>query len=547
MKNIVLPRLSSGRPQPQLPSARQISIVGASGAGKSRFMEELIELSGDKAFCLSAVSAPYPEREESHRFGSIDRLFREAVANKPYMRTDAVSELDKIIYMLFADEFDRLLALKDRRSDHPNGKKVMLPSTRLDRLARLWEKIFPDNKIRRSNGTLLFSTSAGEDLIPVDRLSQGEKTVLYYSAAVLFAMPEAIIFIDSPSLFIHPSLLNNVWNAIESLRPDCRFVYNSVDVGFVSSRTKNVSIWVKSFDAKEHAWDYEILKPGEYHEDILVDLIGSRHPILFIEGDASHSIDGRLYPLVFPEWTVRPLGSCNRVIETTRTFREQTNLHHLESWGIVDRDRRTKSEVDYLRKKGVMVPEVAEVENMFLLEGVVREMAIRRGKNPDIIFGRIKRRVINEFSRRCQEQALQHVRHRVKREVEYKIDMRFRCITAMEAHLKSLFKKLDPRSQYEKLLLEFRRMIDDKDYPGILRVFNHKPMLGESGIAAELGFKNKEDYISGVISVLKESSPEAQRIRETLSRTLTHKISNEDSEVKTDEDKEEIKTIEKLR
>ncbi len=37
-------------------------------------------------------------------------------------------------------------------------------------------------------------------------------------------------------------MLRNLRNAIEELRPDCRFVYNTVDMDFVSSRTENACI-----------------------------------------------------------------------------------------------------------------------------------------------------------------------------------------------------------------------------------------------------------------------------------------------------------------
>ena len=42
-------------------------------------------------------------------------LFREAAENQPYLRTDAVSELDKLTYMLFTDEFEYLLSVKEEK------------------------------------------------------------------------------------------------------------------------------------------------------------------------------------------------------------------------------------------------------------------------------------------------------------------------------------------------------------------------------------------------------------------------------------------------
>lgn len=514
MMTLTLPPLTGGRPTPVLPDARQLSIIGGSGAGKTKFMEELTDLNSARAYCLSAVSAPFPEREESTRPGSIDMLFRKMAERQPYMRTDAVSELDKLSYMLFIDEFEHLLALKQehREQHHHNALKP----TRLDRLIMLWEKVFPGNRIVRERGTMMFSTRSGDDLIPAERLSQSEQTVLYYAAAVLYAMPDAVIFIDSPSLFLHPTLLNSLWNSIEELRPDCTFVYNSVDVEFVSSRTRNVCVWVKSYDAEVRAWDYEVMPPGDVREELFVDLIGTRKPVLFIEGDARHSIDARLYPLVFPDCTVRPLGSCDKVIETTRAFNDLKNMHHLESRGVVDRDRRTDPEVDYLRRKMVMVPDVAEVENLFLLEEVVKGMARYRRRNPDKLFGKVSEAIIGDFRRRFDEQALQHVRHRVKRMVECRIDARFSCITAMETHLRGLITMLRPREQYNELRNEFQTYISRGDYAGILKVFNHKPMLTESGVAKLLGYTGKDEYIAGVISVIKEGGPEGERIREAI-------------------------------
>ena len=514
MKSITLPPLINDKPVPKLPDGRQLTIIGGSGAGKTRFMERLMQLTGDRTYCLSAIRAPFPEREVSKLKGSIDDLYSHATANRPYMRTNAVSELEKLIFMLFSDEFEQLLKLKEKANN--KGAFHKFPKTKLDKLAAIWEKIFPGNKIVTSEGTLLFSTSAGTDLIPAESLSQGEMAVLYYVAGVLYAMPMAVIYVDAPSLFLHPSILNALWNSIESLRPDCTFVYNSVDVEFVSSRSRNVILWVKSYDALKSEWDYEIVQSGEIRDDIFVDLIGSRKPVLFIEGDLTHSIDSRLYPLVFPDFTVKPLGSCDKVIETTRSFNGLTNMHHLESHGIVDRDRRTDREVEYLRKKSIMVPEVAEVENLFMLEEVIRNMAKERGKNPQQVFRKIKKRALSEFNHRLQSQVLEHVRHRVKREVDAKIDAKFSCITALEAHIRQLIKILNPRKQYNELLLQFKEIVQTEDYAAMLKVFNHKPLIAECGVPALLGFKNKDDYVRGVISLLKSSTKEAEAIRSSI-------------------------------
>ena len=498
--------------------SRQITIIGANGSGKSRFMDEMVTLCGERAYCLSALSAFYPEKEESTLPGSVDSLYRQAIRQQSYMRTDAVSELDKIVYMLFADELESLLEMKF--DAERQEKKVRIRQTKLDIIKKHWERIFPGNKINRIKGSLMFSTTSGEDLITTHRLSQGEKAVLYYLGATLYAMRDAVIFIDSPQLFVHPSIIGNLWNTIEDLRPDCTFVYNSVDEDFVSTRTNNTSIWVKRYDSQCRAWDYEILAPGSLSDELMVEFAGSRRPVLFIEGDIRHSIDMRLYSLVFPDMIVRPVGSCNKVIETTRSFNDQRAMHHLRSVGIVDRDRRTDQEVEYLRNKSIMVPDVAEIENIFLLPGVIKVMAKLRGRDAGKVIRRVEREVMRMFKRMSEEQALQHVRHRVKREVECKIDARFSCITALETHLRGLVNKLQPRRQYNLLREQFAVMCRDNDYESVLRVFNHKPMLSDSAVAQQLGFRSKDDYISGVLDTLKSSGPHSEQLRAVIRHCL---------------------------
>lgn len=522
MTQIKLPRNTDGSEPTLNSSTRQLTIVGGTGAGKTKFMDELRHNCGDKAYSLSALRATYPQPRDCGDTapGSIDRQYQEATKRVSYLRDNAVSELDKLVYMLFADEFEALLTMKEEalaaEENCIQQKRKKPKATRLDRVKRLWERIFPGNKILRQHNTLMFTTEAGDDAISAGRLSQGELAVLYYIMAVLYATHGAVIFIDSPTLFIHPAAINTIWNSIEALRPDCTFVYNTVDAEFVNSRTGNITAWVKSYDASSHTWSYDLMRPGETREEMFVDLMGTRKPVLFIEGDAQHSIDARLYTLVFTDYTVRPLGSCDKVIETTRSFSTMKSMHHLDSHGIVDRDRRTPAEVAYLRKRNVMVPDVAEVENIFLAEDVIKTMAAARGKDPSKVFNKVKGKVLAEFRSHADAQALMHVRHRMKRLVECRIDGRFNCITALETHIKGLVNLLNPRREYNTVRAEFKQMLSDCDYAAVIRVFNHKPLLTDCGVAQALGFKGKDEYIAGVLEVLKQRDVCATALRDAI-------------------------------
>lgn len=504
------PHLKDGKPQ-LIKSARQITLTGANGAGKSRFMNYMTDSARGRATVLSAAGAFYPSRAGA-KPSSIGTLYANVIPAP--LRDDTLPELDKLIQMLFHDEFRYLLGVKTDKLLY--GKTIRLEPTRLDRMVELWQELFPGNRIVSKGGTMLFSTGSGDNLISSSKLSSGEKAVLYHITGALYAQSDSMIFIDEPSMFIHPAILNTLWNAIEGLRPDCTFVYNTSDVDFVNSRTGNVCVWIRSYDARLNQWDYNIVGRDTLPDDLLVDLMGTRRPVLFIEGDAKHSIDAKLYPLVFRRYTVRPLGSCNKVIEATRAFNDQQSIHKIDSCGLVDRDRRTEEEVGYLRRKRIMVPEVAEVENIFMIEDVIRIMARQRNRNPEHVVDKVKKSVLKMFATHFEEQVLQHVRHRMKRLLERRADARVSTIDELEHHLRSLPDIIDVRKQYDILMREFGDILNTRDYAAVLKVFNHKPMLSESRLPSLMGYPDKESYIAGVLNLLKGHTDSSRMMRDAM-------------------------------
>lgn len=477
MKAIVFPPDSSDKnqqtPGRQRRPARLYTLLGGNGSGKSLFMHEIARLNDEDACFVSAVTGGMPGRVT----GSLSQLM-------------TVLSLD--------EEKARFRVLKD-----------------------IWEETFPGNSIDIHNGKPKIHNLSGKDSIGIRSLGRGEKAALYYIAATLLAPPQALILVDSPTLFLHPTAVAILWDRIEHARSDCRFVYDTYDPRFTSGQTRRTAIWIKDYNAAEHTWRYQIIADGELPDEALLQMMGSRRPILFTEGDTSHSIDMRLYSVVFPEFTVKPLGSCDKVIESTRTMQSLRSMHRIESYGLVDRDRRSEQEVEYLRAKHILVPEVAEIENIFLAPGVVETMAEIRNRNPKKVVKAVRQEVIHKFEQMLEAQALQHTRYRMKRDVERKIDARFTCITALELHIKSLIKKLKPRETYDQLVAEFKRMARGGDYEGVLRVFNHKPMFTGSCVAKALGFSNIDDYVAGVIAAMKHGDEPAERLRSEIRRLFS--------------------------
>lgn len=507
---INLPRKPQGETKPLPAGTRQVLIIGANGAGKSRFTRKLLE-DCKNVFGMSPLRALYGRYEPTD---GIDALYSRALELSPLRGRDAIapgSEAERLMGLLLSEELARLLAYKIE------GNGGTLPETKLDVVLRQWRDIFPGNEVLRHDGSLLFASEGNAGQRGLKNLSAGEKVVLYYFGAVLYAPENAVIPIDSPEMFLHPSMMRRVWDRVESLRPDCTFVYTTHDLDFASTRTAASIIWVRGWHGHDETFDYDVLPPDSpLSEDMYMAILGARRPVLFIEGDNTHSIDSKLYPLIFPDYTVKALGSCDRVIESTRVFNSLEGFHHLDSRGIVDRDRRSPQEVAYLRRKKIMVPEVAEIENMLMLEEVIRAVASAHRRDENRAFEKTKAAVMNMFKGEMRQQALQHTRHSVKHIMEHRIDGRFASISKLEAHMSDLVDEINPRAIYEQFCRDFHRYIAEDDYKSVLRVYNQKSMVPQSNVAQLTGCGDKHGYLQAVLSLLKSDSPAAQRIRRTI-------------------------------
>lgn len=507
----------SGAAALTLDTAR-MTIIGANGAGKTRFARRIAEGAGDKAFCMSAIKALYGRDDEDTSPTSVDSIYHREAARSAMIRPDIRGEFDRLTALLINDTVIDLMAEHyapdENRADGP---------LRLDTVISHWQRLFPDNRILITCGRMLVNSAENNDVYATSLLSDGERAVMYYLGAALYAPRNGVVIVSSPEMFLHASVVRPLWDRIEGLRPDCTFVYVTHDLGFAATRPNSSVIWVKGCDNDAGTWDYDRLPSVQgLPDEIYLAILGERKPVLFIEGDGVNSYDAKLYPLIFTDFTVKSLGGCDRVIEATRSFNGLRSIHNLDAFGIVDRDRRDKSEVAYLRNRKVLVPEVAEIENLFLLEDVVRIVASHNGRRPDQAFAKVRRNLLHLFEGQVKRQALEHTRHRLKKEVAHRVDGRFDNIAGMERHISELMLTINPRGIYTDILRQFEGYIKSGDYAAVLRVFNHKSMLTETHVAALCGIRgdDKKSYINSILWMLRHDTAEAESLRAAIRKVF---------------------------
>lgn len=346
-------------------------------------------------------------------------------------------------------------------------------------------------------------------------MSDGERVIFYLAGEVICAPTNSIIIIDEPEMHIHSSLIKPFFDLIEIERLDCSFIYLTHNIDFAFTRQNAKKIWAKAYE--NNVWDYEILDENfPIPEQLYLDVLGSRKPIVFLEGDNS-SIDYELYEQVYDDKTLKPIGSCDKVIQIVKAFRDQNSFHHIDSFGIVDRDRRQDQDIISLNKNGVWVLDVAEAENLLLIESIVKEVSRHMGKDESYVFNQVKHNIILFFSEQINNQILLHYKETLRKEYFALSNFKSQDIALVLTEIDSTYKGIDKQIIYDQIDTEFRDILKRQDYDAILRVFNLKNALIPSSKVCELtGIRNNLEYKNITVSLLKQKNASSDKIKEGI-------------------------------
>jgi hypothetical protein len=505
---------------------QQLVIIGANGSGKTRFgskieenyLEQTHRISAQKSLTFPSHVSPTSKKIAEHNFKYgvyFDHFKEESQYHDQKINnrwggnysTSLLNDFEKLLILLHTEEYEDSLSFKE-------GRSISKPVTKLDKIQKIWELVLPHKKLFKRAGVIeTYSTENQTIKYNASEMSDGERVIFYLVGEVICAPANSIIIIDEPEMHIHKSLVNSLFDLIEIERPDCAFVYLTHDIDFSFSRQNALKIWQKSYEGN-NIWDYEFLNESTpIPEQLYFEVLGSRKPIIFLEGGSS-SIDYELYQQVYDDKTLRPIGSCEKVIQIVKAFREQQGFHHIESFGIIDRDRRQQTEIVSLNKSGIWVLDVAEAENLLLIEPIVKAVANHMGKNENEVFVQVRQNIINFFASQIENQILLHYKELLRREFLALSNFNANNITSALTEIDTTFSNIDKQVLYHDVDKKFRNILSINDYDSILRIFNLKNALIPNSQVCELtGIRNKNEFKNVIITLLKRKNDTSQTIK----------------------------------
>ncbi|WP_404713258.1 DUF4435 domain-containing protein [Sphingomonas sp. MMS24-J13] len=437
--------------------------------------------------------------------GDFNHKYGRRYQNKP--ETALLSDFDHVLAALYAENNDVSIKYRHDAISKPNECVTPAPA-KVDRLKEIWEKLLPHRELIVLGGNLKTKPPAGDEYSASD-MSDGERVTLYLIAQALLAKPDTLLIFDEPELHINRSILAKLWDEIESARPDCCFLYITHDVEFASSRHAATKYALRAFRRVPHdAWDIErVPERSELPDDIVATIVGSRRPVLFVEGDGG-SLDSALYRRVYDDFTVVPVGSCEQVIHTVSAFAARPELHRVGCAGLVDADGRTDAEATHLASKGVYRLPVSEVENVLLLPGVFLALAESLSFTPDEARSRLaalKDIVFEQASRQINEICLRYTKRRVDAQMK-KIGLSGSDIAALDADFRQASATIDPAAIFAGAKDALTTALDNQEFEKVLLAYDNKVLLSE--VAKQLGYQQRalEELVGRTLRSDKDST-----------------------------------------
>ena len=508
-----------GKPHEYGTIHNSVILIGANGSGKSKlgaWIEEhdfdgVHRISGQRYLSFSEIIPlkRFATAADDVFYGSEtgtsykhEKMKRWGYGEDRGLTTHQLNDYNDVLGALFAlyhNENEKYVALC-RDAEALGSKAPCAPNTVIDRLETIWSKVLPERALVYEDSTLYatFSSDEKKKQYSATQMSDGERSVLYLTAQVLCVPANKTIVIDEPELHLHGSIMTRLWNALERERPDCLFIYITHDTQFAAEHTFSDKFWVKDYDGEN--WTLQKLE-DDLPEELLLDILGSRKNVLFVEGERN-SLDTALYTELYPNYYIVPCGGCSQVIERTKAFRKNLTLHDCVVYGIIDRDYRSEHEIDALKKDFIYTLNVAEIENLFIVEELVRIIARHMEKDADSVFANVKKYVIEDrFSKEINKQICESVVAKIKyilacAEISKKND------SEAKASLQAVLNSINFDAIRGEQEASFQAVLRDADYKEVLKLFNEKSIAKSIGHFISIV---NDRYLETVIALMQSS------------------------------------------
>ena len=371
-------------------------------------------------------------------------------------------------------QFDYFINLLERERNEENEKRVYDGVT--EKIIRKWHDLVKDRELFFEHG--LCVRPLGGEKYSLKYMSSGEKSILYFLIGILLQEEKDFYFIDEPENNLNPAIVSKLWNFIERERPNSVFVYLTHDSDFVASRVNSKIYWIEKYNGQK--WEWQQLKENkDLPQELMIELIGSREPIIFCESENEYKYDSRLFKLMFPEFKVVSSGGCDQVIASIKAYKT-TGLPQ-KVYGIVDCDYKMEEYLDSLTADGIYHLPFFEIENFLLSEELLQIMieTYCLEENKVAVINSVKKKICDLFVEQKDSWVAKHVAFDLRDKFDYRGKIKsLKGIEELKALYNAERKSNDDIDEMaRKYITLHSELVAGNDYSVILRHLDAKGII----------------------------------------------------------------------
>ena len=214
---------------------------------------------------------------------------------------------------------------------------------------------------------------------------------------------------------------------------------------------------------------------------------------MFVEGVAG-SFDSALYAAILNNYLVIPVGSCSQVIQSVKALKTNTQLHHLQVFGIIDRDRRVPAEIAKLEQDSIFVLSVAEVENLFCTKEILELVSIRLERDVNADFQSVSSAIFSRLQSELEVQASLRAAGEIKFQLNM-FDEKAKGAAGLASALHSLATGIDVNAIYSQSLAEFNAVLSTENFDDLLAIYNRKSLSAQASSALGLANGSLPEFV----------------------------------------------------
>ena len=346
-------------------AGQMLFILGANGTGKSSLIQTITTGSADKTRRITAHRQTW-FRSGSSSFTGQQRVDHEKAVTKYDRRADTRWMDD------YSDQRTQMAIFDLVNSENLRAREITkaVDAKKTDEVAQLSVKdgafAILNRLLRLANLDIAVSVEANDEIVAtrngsepysIAKLSDGERNAILIAANVLTVPAETLLLIDEPERHLHRSIVSPLLTLLLKERPDCPFIVSTHEPLLPVDNPGSQVLLTRACNYEGETvttYDIDLLESTtEIDDDLKRTILGERRKIVFIEG-VEHSLDKPLYSLLFPNASIVAKANCREVENAVVGIKGSTELHWVNSFGLVDNDSSEPERIaDLLTKQGL--------------------------------------------------------------------------------------------------------------------------------------------------------------------------------------------------